>query len=82
MAFRFERKGRIWTREEVEEKYFKLCPDKIELIQGKMFCADEQRMRMLALLLENVGIDAAVSLGDPQVWKEAIEARLAELKKG
>jgi hypothetical protein len=82
MAFRIERKGRPWTREEVEEKYYKLCPEKIELSEGKMFWTDEQRMRMLALLLENVGIDAAVSLGDPQLWKEAIEARLGEKNEG
>ena len=27
---------------------------------------------LLALLLENVGIDAAVHLGDPKLWREAI----------
>jgi hypothetical protein len=28
---------------------------------------------MLALLLENVGADKAVRLGDPGVWREAID---------
>jgi len=31
---------------------------------------------MLALLLENVGIDAAVRLGDSALWKQAIDERL------
>ena len=29
---------------------------------------------MLGLLLENVGADAAVHLGDPEVWREAVAA--------
>ena len=31
---------------------------------------------MLALLLENVGMDAAVRLGDPALWKQSIDDRL------
>jgi hypothetical protein len=46
------------------------------MIEGKMFWTDEQRLNMLALLLENVGMDAAVKLGDPVLWKQAIEERL------
>jgi len=41
-----------------------------------MFWSDEQRLNMLALLLENVGMDAAVWLGDPALWKQAIDERL------
>ncbi|VEP17808.1 conserved hypothetical protein [Hyella patelloides LEGE 07179] len=69
--------GREWSREEVEEKYFKLCPEKIELIEGKLFWNDEERLAMLAMLLENVGADKAVRLGDKEVWKAAI-AKLEE----
>ena len=29
-------------------------------------------MQQLALLLENVGVDQAVRLGDPEVWREAV----------
>lgn len=64
--------GRAWSREEVEEKYFKLCPEKIELIEGKLFWNDRERLAMLAMLLENVGADKAVRLGDKAVWKAAI----------
>ena len=65
MEFNIQRHGRKWSRSEVEQKYHNLCPEKIELIEGKMFWTDEQRLNMLALLLENVGMDAAVKLGDP-----------------
>ena len=76
MQFDIQRQGRKWSRSEVEKKYRKLCPEKIELIEGRMFWTDEERRNMLALLLENVGMDAAVSLGDPVLWKQAIDQRL------
>jgi hypothetical protein len=76
MEFNIRREGRKWTRDEVERKYHQLCPEKIELIEGKMFWTDEERLNMLALLLENVGMDAAVRLGDPALWKQAIDERL------
>lgn len=81
MEFNIQRQGRKWSRAEVEEKYRTLCPEKIELIEGRMFWTDEQRLNMLALLLENVGMDAAVSLGDPALWKQAVDERL-KMEKG
>jgi hypothetical protein len=48
----------------------------MELIEEKLFWTEEDRLRMLGLLLENVGTDKAIQLGNPQVWREAI----AELK--
>lgn len=76
MKFDIQRQGRKWNRTEIEQKYYKLCPEKIELIEGRMFWNDEQRLNMLALLLENVGMDAAVRLGDPALWKQAVDERL------
>ena len=76
MKFDIQRLGRKWSRTEIKQKYHELCPEKIELIEGKMFWTDEQRLNMLGLLLENVGMDAAVSLGDPALWKQAIDERL------
>ncbi len=70
------REGRKWSREEITEKSHKLCPEKIELIEGKMFWSDEERLAILTLLLENVGIDAAVALGDAELWRQAIDSRL------
>jgi hypothetical protein len=52
-----------------------LTPEKMEMVDGKPFDTEEQRLLMLGMLLENVGADAAVRLGDPQVWRDAL-ARL------
>jgi hypothetical protein len=34
-----------------------------------LFWDDTERLTLLALLLENVGVDRAVRLGDPEVWR-------------
>ena len=45
------------------------------MVDGKLLFDDHDRLLLLALLLENIGADAAVQLGDPAVWREAV-ARL------
>jgi hypothetical protein len=65
------REGHAWGIKEVRERYYS-APEKIELIEGKLFWSEEDRIRMLGLLLENVGVDKAIRLGDAQVWREAI----------
>jgi len=67
-----QRRGHAW-REEALSRY-ELAPGKIEMVDGKLFWNDKDRLTMLGLLLENVGIDQAVRLGDPRVWKSAIAA--------
>ena len=42
------------------------------MYEGKLFWDDEQRIALLGLLLENLGADVAVRLGDPRVWREAV----------
>lgn len=49
-----------------------LAPEKIELAWGQLFYSEAQRLTMLALLLENVGVDKAVRLGDPEIWQAAV----------
>jgi hypothetical protein len=49
-----------------------LKPHKIELIKGKLLFSGKDRETLLALLLENVGADRAVQLGDPDVWRAAV----------
>lgn len=68
------REGRAWSGEEAEGRYFLVAPWKMEMHKGKLFFTDQQRLTMLGLLLENVGIDAAVGLGDPKLWREAVAA--------
>ena len=53
---------------------YALTPEKIEMINGKLFGSDDERLALLALLLENVGADQAVRLGDPAVWRAAVAA--------
>jgi hypothetical protein len=45
---------------------------RIEMTDGKLFNSDGDRLHVLALLLESVGIDAAVRLGPPRLWREAV----------
>ena len=66
------RQGRPWRNKECRARY-DLAPEKIELIEGKLFWSERDRVVMLGLLLENVGVDKVVRLGDPAVWREAIE---------
>ena len=42
------------------------------MVEGKLFWSEEDRVNMLGLLLENVGADRAVRLGDPEVWRAAV----------
>ena len=65
------REGRAWDPEEVPARY-RVIPEKIELILGRLYWSETDRLNMLALLLENVGVDKAVRLGNPDVWREAI----------
>lgn len=65
------REGRAWMGDEGMARY-NLTPEKIELVRGKLFSSEEQWLTMLALLLENVGVDKAVRLEDANVWREAI----------
>jgi hypothetical protein len=44
----------------------------MEVIDGRLFWDDDERMIMLGLLLEGLGIDKAIRLGDPELWRQAI----------
>jgi hypothetical protein len=70
-GWNIRREGRAWNRDEWQNRR-ELCPEKIEMIQLKLLWSDEQRIAMLGLLLENLGVDHAVRLGDPKVWRDAI----------
>lgn len=73
VAWDIRREGRSWNAGEVEQRW-NLTPEKMEMIGGKVFWTDAERLKMLGLLLENVGIDKAIRLGDPRVWREAVAA--------
>lgn len=64
------RKGRKWTREETEH-WFYHAPDKIEFVGG-IFAGEQQRLLVMGMLLELLGIDKAVRFGNLADWKAAI----------
>ena len=65
------RAGRAWTDGEARQRW-ELTPEKFEMADGKLFWDQDQRLTLLALLLENVGADQAVRLGDAEVWRAAV----------
>lgn len=71
MKWDIRREGRAWTGDEGLERYA-LTPEKFEMIKGRLFWSETDRVNLLAMLLENVGADRAVRLGSPSVWMEAV----------
>lgn len=69
------RKGRRWSNEEFDQRIYQV-PEKIEYVGG-IFASDRQRLIVLGMLLENVGIDSAIQFGKLEDWKAAI----ADLEK-
>lgn len=64
------REGRQWTREE-QDRRSNQAPEKIEYVDG-IFDSEEARLTVLAMLLENLGIDRAVQLGNLADWQAAV----------
>ena len=64
------REGRVWSHEEFNRRIYQ-APEKIEF-RGGIFIYEEDRLTVLAMLLENLGIDKAVQLGNLVDWKAAI----------
>lgn len=68
------REGRAWGAAEFRGRV-EMLPEKLEVWEGKLLWSDDERLALLGLLLENVGTDKAVKLGDPSVWIEAARRR-------
>jgi len=69
-AWDIRREGRHWTREEWDRLLYQ-APEKIEFAGG-IFTSEEERLTVLAMLLENLGIDQVVRFGKLEDWKAAI----------
>ena len=65
-----QREGRVWSHEEFERRIYQ-APEKIEYTGG-IFTYEDERFTVLAMLLENLGIDKTVQLGKLEDWKAAI----------
>src|SRR5271157_4470214 len=55
------REGRRWSHEESDQRCYQ-APEKIEYVDG-IFASDRQRLIVLGMLLENLGIDRAIRYG-------------------
>jgi hypothetical protein len=64
------REGRKWTSEETEYWMYH-APNKIEFVGG-IFAGEQERLRVLGMLLELLGIDKVVRFGGLDDWKAAI----------
>ncbi len=64
------REGRQWTREE-SEYWMRHAPEEIEFVGG-IFAGERQRLLVLGMILENLGIDKVVRFGNLADWKAAI----------
>jgi hypothetical protein len=64
------REGRVWSHDEFNRRSNQ-APEKIEYTGG-IFTYEVERLTVLAMLLENLGIDKAVQLGRLDDWKTAI----------
>jgi hypothetical protein len=69
------REGRDWSNEEFEDRLYQ-APEKVEFVDG-IFASDRERLTVLGMLLENLGIDRAIRFGKLEDWKAAI----ADLEK-
>ena len=74
IAWDIRREGRRWRPGELRERYDALPEMKFEIIDGQLPWDDEAKLVLLGMLLESVGLDRAVRLGDPRVWREAVAA--------
>ncbi len=67
-----QRGGRAWGGEAISR--YQMTPEKTEMVGGRLYGTEEERLTMLALLLENLGADKAVRLGKASVWRAAVAA--------
>lgn len=77
--WKIDLQGRAWAAAEANRRW-QLTPERLEMFEGKLLFEEQERVWLLALLLENVGADRAVRLGELNVWQEAVRSREAELR--
>jgi hypothetical protein len=72
------RQPRRWSGEEQRHR-LEIAPEKIEFVGG-IFSSDRERVIVLGLLLENLGMDKALEFGKIDDWKAAVADREQKLK--
>jgi hypothetical protein len=63
--------ARAWRQDECWQR-FELIPEKFEMVGGQLCLSEQDRENLLGLLLEIVGADRAVRLGNPDIWRAAV----------
>lgn len=72
IEWQIHRRGRAWRPgAEISERVSD-CPAKIDNVDGMLFWDEADRLMLLGMLLENVGADRAIRMGDPAIWSAAI----------
>jgi hypothetical protein len=66
------RDGHAWGGEALSR--YQMTPARTEMLDGRLYGSEADRLTMLALLLENVGADKAVRLGEARIWRAAVAA--------
>ncbi len=69
------REGCRWSHEEFDQRIYQ-APEKIEYVDG-IFASERERLNVLGMLLENLGIDKVIRFGKLEDWNAAI----ADLEK-
>ena len=64
--------GRAWRGGEALPRLDR-APEKFEMIDGKLFWSDGERLAVLGLLLENLGMKAALRLAPLERWRVALD---------
>jgi hypothetical protein len=70
-TFEIGLEGHLWD----VNRYYALdtvLPEKMELIEGKLFGTERWRLGMLGAMLEQVGLVEAVKLAPRELWLEAL----------
>ncbi|CAN5751628.1 MAG: hypothetical protein H0T77_01135 [Pyrinomonadaceae bacterium] len=60
--WKIEREGHEWKGDEFNKRIYQ-APEKIEYV-GAIFVDEGERLTVLAMLLENLGVDKAVQIGN------------------
>jgi hypothetical protein len=73
MQWDIRREGRPWSNDEIRSR-LELTPEHFEVFDGWILFAEEDRCNLLRVVLEQVGIDAALRLAPKELWREALDA--------
>ena len=72
MQWDIRRKARVWSDDEIRSR-LELTPEHFEVFDGEMLFTAEHRLNLLGVVLEQVGIDAALRLAPKELWREALD---------